>query len=193
MGEYKSLVEQNIENTKKCVQYPGQIEENLDKQTYIAKLVENNQALHLMLQKNTQLLDYLFFSRKDIYAMSDEDYHYLQYFVDQVIKELPDLDSNLIFEIYTVLLHYAHLNLSVDEQIENEYFVSYYTYSTQLNLIPYFKSIYKAYNSINYDSYFKLPIVKLNHRKLTDCEFAQIKLHSELEISLVKILNSTLT
>ena len=124
--------------------------------------------------------------------MSDEDYHYLQYFVDQVIKELPDLDSDLIFEIYTVLLHYAHLNLSVDEQIENEYFVSYYTYSIQLNLIPYFKSIYKAYNSIKYDSYFKLPIVKLNHRKLTDCEFAQIKLLSELEISLLKILNSTL-
>ena len=102
------------------------------------------------------------------------------------------MDSDLIFEIYTVLLHYAHLNLSVDEQIENEYFVSYYTYSIQLNLIPYFKSIYKAYNSIKYDSYFKLPIVKLNHRKLTDCEFAQIKLHSELEISLLKILNSTL-
>ena len=54
MDKYKSLVAQYIENTNKCVQYPGQIEENLDKQTYIAKLVENNQALHQMLQKNNQ-------------------------------------------------------------------------------------------------------------------------------------------
>ena len=64
MDKYKSLVAQYIENTNKCVQYPGQIEENLDKQTYIAKLVENNQALHQMLQKNNQLLDDLFFPRK---------------------------------------------------------------------------------------------------------------------------------